>query len=120
MAQIDIVRSDGTAAAFRVRLAETPEEHRRGLMHVRHLDADEGMLFVFDPPRKVAFWMRNTHVPLDMIFIRPDGIIGSIKTRRDTGSDAATASGFAVGAVLEIRAGRAAALGIEAGDRLRR
>ena len=87
-------------------------------MHVSHLAPDTGMLFVFDPPRKVGFWMRNTHIPLDMIFIGEDGRIASIVTRHDTNSTASPHRG-PVAAVLEIAAGRAVALGVVAGHIVR-
>jgi uncharacterized membrane protein (UPF0127 family) len=84
-------------------------------MHVTHLAPDTGMLFVFDPPRRVGFWMRNTLIPLDIIFIDAEGRITSIETRRDTNSDRLTTSRAPVAAVLEINAGRAAALGLATG-----
>jgi len=117
--RIEIIGENGTSHAFSVARVADRAGHARGLMHVAHLAPDTGMLFVFDPPRKVGFWMRNTHIPLDMIFIGEDGRIASIVTRHDTNSDRLTTSRKPVAAVLEIAAGRAAALGVAAGHIVR-
>ena len=117
--RIEIIGENGTSHAFSVSRVADRAGHARGLMHVAHLASDTGMLFVFDPPRKVGFWMRNTHIPLDMIFIGEDGRIASIVTRHDTNSDRLTTSRAPVAAVLEIAAGRASALGVETGHIVR-
>ena len=117
--QIEIIGENGTSHAFSVARVADRAGHARGLMHVPHLAPDTGMLFVFDPPRKVGFWMRNTRIPLDMIFIGEDGRIASIVTRHDINSDRLTTSRKPVVAVLEIAAGRAAALGVVAGHIVR-
>ena len=116
---IEIVSEDGSRHVFLVARVADRAGHARGLMHVSHLAPDTGMLFVFDPPRKVGFWMRNTRIPLDMMFIGEDGRIASIVTRHDTNSDRLTTSRGPVAAVLEIAAGRAAALGVVAGHIVR-
>ena len=117
--RIEIIGESGTSHAFSVARVTDRADHARGLMHVTHLAPDTGMLFVFDPPRKVGFWMRNTPIPLDMIFIGEDGRIASIVTRHDTNSDRLTTSRAPVAAVLEIAAGRAAALGVATGQIVR-
>jgi uncharacterized protein len=86
-------------------------------MFRRALAPDAGMLFPFDPPRPASFWMRNTFIPLDMIFVRPDGTIARVATAVPR-SEASVAVTEAATAVLEIPGGRAAALGIQAGDRV--
>ena len=86
-------------------------------MFVRALAGDQGMIFPYDPPQNVAFWMKNTLIPLDMIFIRADGTIARIATSKALDLSPVPA-GEPVGAVLEIRAGRAAELGIREGDRV--
>ena len=96
------------ATRFRLPVSLIGRAMRAGSCMCPHLAPDTGMLFVFDPPRKVGFWMRNTRIPLDMIFIGEDGRIASIVTRHDINSDRLTTSRKPVAAVLEIAAGRAA------------
>ena len=117
--QIEIIGENGTSHAFSVARVADRAGHARGLMHVPRLAPYTGMLFVFDPPRKVGFWMRNTRIPLDMIFIGKDGSIVNIVTRHDINSDRLTTSRKPVAAVLEIAAGRAASLGVVAGNIVR-
>jgi uncharacterized membrane protein (UPF0127 family) len=75
------------------------------------------MIFPYDPPQEAAFWMKNTLIPLDMVFIRPDGTIARIATAKALDLTPVP-SGEPISAVLELRAGRAAELGIRAGDRV--
>jgi uncharacterized membrane protein (UPF0127 family) len=75
------------------------------------------MIFPYDPPQEVAFWMHNTLIPLDMVFIRADGTIGRIATAKPL-DDTPVPSGGAIVAVLEIAGGRAAELGIAPGDKV--
>lgn len=100
---------------FTVDVAATPEQQERGLMFVRSLAPDKGMIFPYDPPQPVAFWMRNTLIPLDIIFIRSDGRIARIANARPL-DETPLPSGEPVAAVLEIAGGRAAELGIREGD----
>jgi len=100
---------------FRVQVAATGEQQEKGLMFRRSLPGDEGMVFPFDPPQEVSFWMKNTLIPLDMLFIRPDGRIGRIATAKALDLSPVP-SGEPISTVLEIRGGRAAELGIRAGD----
>ncbi len=102
-------------ADFIVELARTPEHQRQGLMFRPTLADNAGMLFVFNKPRQARFWMRNTLIPLDMIFIKSNGEIETIVTRWDTQSDSPSLSTGNVRYVLEINAGFAQKLGIEAG-----
>lgn len=83
------------------------------------LGPTEGMIFPMSPPRYASFWMKNTLIPLDMIFIRADGTISSIEANTTPHSLAPVASLEPVGAVLEIAGGRAAELGIKAEDTVR-
>jgi uncharacterized protein len=112
------VESGSRRHAFTVEMARTPAQQERGLMERRALAADAGMLFPFDPPRPASFWMRNTPIPLDMIFIRPDGSIARIAANTIPLSETPVGVEEAVTAVLEIRGGRAAELGISEGDRV--
>ncbi|HUF86243.1 MAG TPA: DUF192 domain-containing protein [Thermohalobaculum sp.] len=113
-ASITILTAQGKAR-FAVEIADDPAEQARGLMFRPKLDADAGMLFIFEPPRPARFWMRNTMIPLDMIFIDVAGRVDSVAERRDTYSDRTSASQGPVRAVLEINAGLAAELGIGPG-----
>jgi uncharacterized membrane protein (UPF0127 family) len=111
------IRSATGAHHFTVDIAATPAEQERGLMFVKSLPGNRGMIFPYDPPQNVSFWMENTLIPLDMVFIRADGTIARIVTAKplDTTN---IPSGEPVAAVLEIRGGRSAELGIRAGDRV--
>ena len=84
-------------------------------MFVRSLPGDRGMIFPYDPPQDVSFWMKNTLIPLDIIFIRGDGRIARIANARPL-DETPLPSGEPIAVVLEIRGGRAAELGIKEGD----
>jgi uncharacterized protein len=113
---LQLRNEDGTFP-FQVEVARTPVEQAQGLMFRERLGPDEGMLFPFDPPRPASFWMKNTLIPLDMIFIRADGTIARIAANTVPHSLEPVAVGEPVVAVLEIAGGRAAELGIDEGDR---
>jgi uncharacterized protein len=102
---------------FTVDVAATPAQQQRGLMFVKSLAPDRGMIFPYDPPQPVAFWMKNTVIPLDMIFIRADGTIARIATAKPL-DETPVPSGEAIALVLEIRGGRAAELGVREGDKV--
>lgn len=106
-------------AEFTVELAVTPAEQAQGLMFRPSLAPDRGMLFVFDPPRPAAFWMRNTMIPLDMVFVTDAGRVESLAARTQPYSEAMIPSQGPVRAVLEIAGGRAAELGIAPGAGVR-
>ena len=101
---------------FRVEIARTSEEQARGMMFRESLPADGGMIFPLIPPRYASFWMKNTLIPLDMIFIRSDGTIERIEPETVPHSLQPSSSGEPVAAVLEIDGGMAAKLGIAEGD----
>ncbi len=102
---------------FVVEVVRTPEEQAQGLMFRQSLAADRGMIFPHEPPREASFWMKNTLIPLDMIFIRPDGTIARIEANTVPLSLEPVSSGEPVGAVLEIAGGGAAQLGVAAKDK---
>jgi uncharacterized membrane protein (UPF0127 family) len=112
------IESRGKRHAFIVEVARSPEEQTQGLMHRQSLAPDRGMIFPYDPPRPVAFWMKNTLIPLDMIFVRPDGTIGSIAANTVPLSLEPVPAGEPISAVLEIPGGRSAELGIGPGDKV--
>ncbi len=103
---------------FKVELALTPQQRARGLMFRKNLAADAGMLFDFGIPGKVAMWMKNTLIPLDMLFIKPGGIIANIAFGTTPLSLVPAPSNGPVRGVLELKAGTAARLGIRPGDRV--
>jgi uncharacterized protein len=109
------IRSTNGDHRFTVEVARTAQQQERGLMFRRSLAADVGMIFPYDPPQEVAFWMKNTYVPLDMVFIGPERRIVRIATAKPLDLTAVP-SGGPIAAVLEIRGGRAAELGIREGD----
>jgi uncharacterized membrane protein (UPF0127 family) len=104
--------------AFTVEMAVTPEETSRGLMFRRELPEGQGMLFDFKREQETAFWMKNTYISLDMIFIRGDGRILRIAENTQPLSERLVPSGGRVRAVLEVIAGTAKKLGLAPGDRV--
>lgn len=110
------IQGRGATHGFQVELARTPQEQERGLMYRKSLPRDGGMLFLFDPPERAMFWMKNTYIPLDMLFIRADGTIAHVAANATPLSLAPIDAGETVAAVLEIAGGQAAALRIQEGD----
>ena len=115
---LSLDRGDGTLLTYRVELATTPRQHAYGLMHVEAMDADAGMLFIFDGMAVRSFWMKNTLIPLDMLFFDEDGTLvsavqdvppHSLQPRRSAGD-----ARF----VLELNGGAMAARGITGAARL--
>ena len=112
------IQSRSGTHQFIVEVARTPEQQAQGLMHRQSLAPDRGMLFPYDPPQNASFWMKNTLIPLDMIFIRADGTVALIAANTVPLSLEPVPSLEPVAAVLEIAGGRAAELGIQAGDKV--
>jgi uncharacterized membrane protein (UPF0127 family) len=115
---LEIVTSRGVHR-FKVEVADKPDTRERGLMFRRHLAADEGMLFDFGTVQQVSFWMKNTLIPLDLLFIGADGHITSIAHNATPMSEALIPSGGPILEVLEVRGGRAAEVDAEVGDPVR-
>lgn len=113
-----VVLSGGAKYAFKVEVAVTPAQRRRGLMFRRELAADAGMLFDFPELTPVSFWMKNTLIPLDMLFIDSEGRILNIRERAVPLSLAPVRSAGPVRAVLEVNGGTVSRLGIRPGDRV--
>ena len=112
------VESGGKKLPFRVEVADTPEAQARGLMFRTELGDNEGMIFPSATPETRSFWMKNTPLSLDIIFIGVDGRILNIAANTVPYSlDSVSSNGIASG-VLELRAGRAKALGIVPGDKV--
>lgn len=112
---IAILTKDGRKT-FTVETATTREQRDRGLMFRTHLAERHGMLFDFEHDQEVRMWMKNTLIPLDMVFITADGRIHRIERDAKPGSLALIASDGPVRSVLELNAGDASRYGIEAGD----
>ena len=112
------IRSDGNTHDFTVEVVRSEDEQARGLMYRESLAAGEGMLFPFPEPRPASFWMKNTLIPLDMIFVRADGSIARIAVNTVPHSLSPVGVGEPVAAVLEIAGGRSVELGIDEGDRV--
>ncbi len=109
------IRTETGTHAFKVEVAQTPEEQAQGLMFRKELAPDRGMLFPMEPPRIASFWMKNTLIPLDMLFIRADGRVAYIAANVAPYSDTPVSAGIPVIAVLELAGGRAAELSIGTG-----
>lgn len=103
----------GQTHRFKVEVARTAEEQKQGLMFRTSLPADGGMIFPFEKPRIASFWMQNTLIPLDMIFVRADGSIDRIAENTIPESIEPVVSGGEVAAVLELAGGTSARLGID-------
>lgn len=101
---------------FTVELVDTPENRAQGLMYRQDLADDAGMLFDFKEERPVSFWMRNTYIPLDMLFITANGEIANIHVNARPHDPTSIPSDGPVQFVLEIPGGRSVELGIAAGD----
>lgn len=113
------VTSAAKTHMFTVEAARTSAEQAKGLMFRTELPDSAGMIFPFPEPRIASFWMKNTVIPLDIIFVRADGTIESIADNTIPYSTTPVASGEPVTAVLELRGGLAAELGIKAGDQVK-
>jgi uncharacterized membrane protein (UPF0127 family) len=113
---VEIVSGDARHR-FDVWVADTPARRAQGLMFVRSLDADRGMLFLYDEPQYASFWMQNTYLSLDLLFVGVDGrIINIIESARPLSTDPLLSQGPAA-MVLEVAGGTSQRLGIRPGDR---
>ena len=113
---LTVTAQTGDEHGFAVEVAASAEEQRQGLMFRTSMGADEGMIFPLAEVRMASFWMRNTVIPLDIIFIGPDNRILNIAENTTPYSEAPVPSIAPAMAVLELNAGRTAELGIAAGD----
>ncbi|TCO72451.1 hypothetical protein EV655_104138 [Rhodovulum euryhalinum] len=116
--QVDL-RGDWGSARFAVEIADDDAERAQGLMHRTSMPASAGMLFVYDRPQRVAFWMENTLIPLDMIFLGPRGRVLKVHENARPRDRTPIDGGEGVLAVLEINGGLARRLGIGPGSELR-
>jgi uncharacterized protein len=115
---VEIRAADAKTHRFDAWLAVSPAEKAQGLMYVRDLPADRGMLFLYDKPTEAGIWMKNTYIELDIVFIAADGRIVNVAERAQPHSLATMRPDVEVTAVLEIKGGEAAKRGIRIGDRV--
>ncbi|GIT91963.1 hypothetical protein JANAI62_24200 [Jannaschia pagri] len=113
------LRGDWGSARFQAELALTPEDHARGLMFRESMPRMAGMLFVYEKTQPLGFWMRNTLIPLDMIFLDATGTVVNVHANAQPLDETVILSDGPARAVLEINGGMAERLGIKAGDQLR-
>lgn len=112
------ITSGKTTRTFTVEVAKTSAEQSKGMMFRTEMADDTGMLFPFPEPKVASFWMKNTVIPLDIIFVRPNGTIESIAENTIPYSMESVEAGEPVAAVLELRGGLTAEMGIAAGDKI--
>lgn len=113
-----VINTAGGPKKFRIELANTDASRSRGMMFRSQMAPDAGMLFDFFTEQPASFWMRNTLIPLDMIFIKADGTILNIHQRAIPHDETSINSAGPVRAVLEVNGGTAARLGIKPGDKV--
>jgi uncharacterized membrane protein (UPF0127 family) len=116
-AEIQVIAA-GCPHYFKVWIADTEPSRNRGLMFVKSLPSDQAMLFLFERPRYVAFWMKNTYLSLDIVFIAEDGSVINIAHDTEPLSLRTIQSAAPVTGVLELVAGTAAEIGLSPGDRI--
>ena len=115
---LEIVTAGGTRA-FQVEIAKDDATRDRGLMYRRFMPSEHGMLFEFEREAPQSFWMKNTYIPLDMIFISQTGVVTNIVASAEPLSERVIPSGPPCAAVLELNGGAAAAMGMKVGDKVR-
>jgi len=114
---LEIATSTGRHA-FQVEIADNDATRERGLMDRRYMARDHGMLFEFDRDEPATFWMKNTYIPLDMIFIARSGVVTRIVANAEPLSERVIPSGGPCAAVLELNGGTAASIGLKVGDKV--
>lgn len=114
---VRVVTSDGRTHRYTAEVARTPEEQARGLMYRKTMPRNVGMLFPFPEARRASFWMMNTYLPLDIIFISPQGRVLNVGEGVPLSEATVESIGLA-GAVLELNRGEAARIGLKPGDRI--
>ncbi len=113
---VSIKLNSNESIEFSVLIAESNKDRRQGLMHIEFMEENQGMLFVFNPPRRVSMWMRNTPMSLDILFIDRNGKVISMEENTTPYSTKALSSGGTIRWVLEINSGLAKTKGIKTGD----
>ena len=117
--QVELRLASGGSARFSVELADTPQARAQGLMFRENLPKSRGMLFIYERPQRAVFWMKNTLIPLDMIFADETGTVRHVHSNAVPHDETGIDGGDGVLAVLEINGGLAARLGITPGAVMR-
>jgi uncharacterized membrane protein (UPF0127 family) len=113
-----VLKTESGDHSFTIEVASTNQERALGLMFRRSLPENGGMLFLYDRPQPAAMWMKNTLIPLDMVFISADGTVHRIEQNAEPHSTALIPSEGPVVAVLELNGGEAAKIGLKRGDKV--
>lgn len=113
-----MIKTADKEVIVQVRLALTFDQRQKGLMYVKSMPANEGMLFIYPRAGEHSFWMRNTYIPLDIIFIKKDGTIANIHENVPILNDIGRASKGKVLSTLELNGGQAKKFGIKVGDKV--
>lgn len=111
-----VLKTSAGEHTIAIEIAETEEDKALGLMYRTSLAPLTGMLFPYPRAQELTMWMRNTYISLDMVFIRPDGIVHRVEARTEPLSERIIGSNGPVSAVLELVAGEAGRLGVKPGD----
>jgi uncharacterized protein len=117
--QVEVRTPGGAVMRFAVEVADDPGERAQGLMHRERMAMSAGMLFVYERPQAASFWMKNTRIPLDMVFADPSGTVTRVHARAIPGDTTQINGGNGVKLVLEINGGLAGRMGIAPGAVLR-
>ncbi|HEY4366435.1 MAG TPA: DUF192 domain-containing protein [Steroidobacteraceae bacterium] len=112
---LQIATPDARLHTFHIWIADNDARRERGLMFVRQLEPDAGMLFIYESPQSIAMWMKNTKIPLDMLFVAANGRVMRVAEHTEPESLKTIESGSNVIGVIELNAGTAAKLNIKAG-----
>ncbi len=110
------IKTESDSVKIQIEIADEPDERSRGLMFRESLDALSGMLFIYPTPRIASFWMKNTLIPLDIVFVDAEGRVATIAPQTTPLSLKPVTSGVPVLTVLEVAGGEAERLGIAVGD----
>ena len=113
-----VLKTDSGDHNFNIEVATTDQERALGLMFRRSLPENGGMLFLYDQPQPAAMWMKNTLIPLDMVFISPEGKVHRIESNAEPFSTAVIPSEGDIVGVLELKGGEAGRIGLKRGDKV--
>ena len=111
-----VLKTATGAHSYNVEVADTTAERAKGLMFRRSLPQKSGMIFLYDQPQELGMWMKNTYIPLDMVFIDASGKVHRVEMNTEPFSTEIITSGGAVTAVLELNAGETERIGLKPGD----